>query len=52
MLELTVVDDAKNWQKLKALVLDSVSSKITRRTYNMALDEFMVWYRLGACQRL
>jgi integrase len=46
MLELTVVDDAKNWQKLKALVLDSVSSKITRSIYNAALDEFMVWYGL------
>jgi integrase len=30
---------------LKALVLDSVSSPITRRVYNMALDEFIEWYR-------
>ena len=25
-------------------MLDSVSSRITRRVYNMALDEFIVWY--------
>src|SRR5712692_11574502 len=33
------------WHRLKALVLDSVSSPITRRVYNMALDEFIEWYR-------
>ena len=33
------------WQKLKTLVLDSVSSPITKRVYNMALDEFMVWFQ-------
>src|SRR5437868_3607346 len=33
------------WQRLKALVLDSVSSPITRRVYNMALDEFIDWFR-------
>jgi len=33
------------WQRLKALVLDSVSSPIARRVYNMALDEFIEWYR-------
>ena len=27
-------------------MLDSVSSPITRRVYNMALDEFMVWFYL------
>jgi site-specific recombinase XerD len=31
---------------LKTLVLDSVSSPITRRVYNMALDEFIGWYKL------
>ena len=30
---------------LKALVLDSVSSPITKRVYNMALDEFLVWFQ-------
>ena len=29
---------------MKALVLDSVSSPITKRVYNMALDEFFSWY--------
>ena len=46
MLELTVVDNLKKWQKLKTLVLDSVSSPITRGIYNMALDEFVVWYAI------
>src|SRR5207248_7017569 len=31
--------------KLKALVLDSVSSPITKRVYNMALDEFLLWFQ-------
>src|SRR4029450_10498369 len=43
---LVVAPKAADWYKLKALVLDSVSSPITRRVYNMALDEFMVWFRL------
>jgi len=29
---------------MKSLVLDSVSSPITKRVYNMALDEFFGWY--------
>ena len=33
------------WQKLKTLVLDSVSSPITNCVYNMALDEFMIWFQ-------
>src|ERR1019366_644114 len=32
-------------QKLKALVLDSVSSPITKRVYNMALEEFYAWFQ-------
>jgi hypothetical protein len=35
------------WQRLKALVLDSVSSQITKRVYNMALNEFFVWFSQG-----
>src|SRR5271154_5746135 len=31
------------WQKLKALGLDSVSSPITKRVYNLGLDEFFAW---------
>src|SRR5258708_12825350 len=45
MTELIVVEKLEQWQKLKALVLDSVSSPITRRVYNMAVDEFIAWYR-------
>ncbi len=41
MNELMVVEKIAEWQRLKALVLDSVSSSISRRVYNMALDEFM-----------
>ena len=47
MNELIVVEKIAEWQRLTALVLDSVSSPITRRVYNMALDEFIAWYRLG-----
>src|SRR6266851_3863069 len=46
MTELIVVEKIAEWQRLKALVLDSVSSPITRRIYSMALDEFMAWFRL------
>jgi hypothetical protein len=45
MTELIVVEKIAEWQRLKALVLDSVSSPITRRVYSMALDEFNEWYR-------
>ena len=46
MNDLVLATKAADWYKLKALVLDSVSSPITRRVYNMALDEFMVWFHL------
>jgi site-specific recombinase XerD len=46
MNDLVLAAKAADWYKLKALVLDSVSSPITRRVYNMALDEFMVWFHL------
>jgi site-specific recombinase XerD len=45
MNDLVVAEKIAQWQKLKALVLDSVSSPITKRVYNMALDEFMAWFR-------
>ena len=32
------------WEKLKTLVLHSVSSPITKRAYNMALGEFLAWF--------
>ena len=44
MTELVVADKASEWRKLKALVLDSVSSPITKRVYNLGLDEFISWY--------
>ena len=44
MNELVVADRATEWLRLKALVLDSVSSPITRRLYNLGLDEFIAWY--------
>jgi hypothetical protein len=40
MNELMVVDRASEWRRLKALVL-SVCSPITRRVYNLGLDEFI-----------
>ncbi len=46
--QLIVVQKIAGWEKLKALVLDSVTSPITKRVYNMALDEFMEWYRQEA----
>src|SRR5439155_21094000 len=45
MNELIAVKKLAEWDRLKALVLDSVSSPITRRVYNMALNEFMVWFQ-------
>ena len=45
MNDLVVVEKIAQWQRLKALVLDSVSSPITRRVYSMALDEFLTWFR-------
>jgi hypothetical protein len=41
MNELIVADRASEWSRLKSLVLDSVSSAITRRVYNFGLDEFI-----------
>src|SRR5687768_14321945 len=41
---LAVTRTGEDWNRLKALVLDSVSSPITRRVYNLALDEFINWY--------
>jgi integrase len=44
MTELIAVRQVDQWSRLKALVLDSVSSPITRRVYNLGLDEFFAWY--------
>ena len=40
MTDLIVVPQATEWHRLKRLVLGSVSSPITRRVYNLGLDEF------------
>src|SRR5271169_2282268 len=45
MTDLIAVQKIAGWEKLKTLVLDSVSSPITKRVYNMALDEFMGWFQ-------
>src|SRR5438477_12023427 len=45
MTDLIAVQRIAGWEKLKTLVLDSVSSPITKRVYNMALDEFMNWFQ-------
>jgi site-specific recombinase XerD len=51
MNELVLANRAADWHRLKSLVLDSVSSPITRRVYNLGLNEFTAWYvqepRLG-----
>jgi hypothetical protein len=44
MTDLILSDRAAEWRRLKSLVLDSVSSPITRRVYNLGLDEFFAWY--------
>src|SRR5271157_130527 len=44
MNELTLANRASDWHRLKTLVLDSVSSPITKRVYNPGLDEFFAWY--------
>src|SRR5215469_12907365 len=41
---LAVVNKGADWRRLKSLVLDSVSSPITKRVYNLGLDEFFAWY--------
>src|SRR5208283_2426429 len=43
MNDLIVVPQTSHWQKLKSQVLDSVSSPITKRVYNLGLDEFFAW---------
>jgi hypothetical protein len=45
MNDLIAVEKIAQWQKLKMLVLDSVSSPITKRVYNMALVEFYGWFQ-------
>jgi hypothetical protein len=44
MNEIALANRAADGRRLKALVLDSVSSPITKRVYNLGLDEFFAWY--------
>jgi site-specific recombinase XerD len=46
MNELALANKAAEWRRLKTLVLDSVSSPITKRVYNLGLNEFFAWYGL------
>src|ERR1019366_2676466 len=46
MTDSIVVPYSNQWLRLKSLVLDSVSSPITKRVYNLGLDEFFAWYGL------
>jgi hypothetical protein len=49
MNELVLANRAADWRRLKMLVLDSVSSLIARRVYNLGLDEF---FRPGGAAQL
>src|SRR5215471_2169242 len=44
MNELVPAKRVADWRRLKMLVLDSVSSPITKRVYNLGLDEFFTWF--------
>jgi hypothetical protein len=44
MNELMVPERVTHWHRLKALVLDSVSSPITRRVFSLGLDKFIAWF--------
>jgi hypothetical protein len=46
MNDLVLANRSADWRRLKALVLDSVSSPITRRVCNLALDKFIEWFGL------
>jgi hypothetical protein len=52
MNDLMLAGRAAQWRRLKMLVLNSVSSPITRRVYNLALDEFFAWFELERCSGL
>src|ERR1700680_3097931 len=44
MNEMVLANRAAGCGRLKRLVWDSVSSPITKRVYNLGLDEFFEWY--------
>ena len=43
MNDLIAVKRLAEWQRMKALVLDSVSSPITRRVYGANISSFTIW---------
>lgn len=43
MNDLIVVPQMNQWRRVKALVLDSVSSPVTKHVCNLGLDEFFAW---------
>src|ERR1700737_4149771 len=44
MNEMVLANRAGDCRRLKMLVLDSVSSPITKRVYNLGLDDFFEWF--------
>jgi integrase/recombinase XerD len=44
MNAMIVAPRTTDWHRLKSLVLDSVPSPITKRVYNLGLDEFFEWF--------
>jgi integrase/recombinase XerD len=44
MNAMIVAPRTTDWHRLKSLVLDSVSSPITKRVYSLGLDEFFEWF--------
>lgn len=51
MNDLVLANRSGDWHRFKSLVLDSMSSPITRRVYNLALDEFIAWFGLHKSER-
>lgn len=41
---IVIPDQPTPWRRLKSLVLDTVSSPITKRVYSRGLDDFFAWY--------
>ena len=44
MNEIAIANRAAGWPRLMARVLDSVSSPIAKRVYNLGLDEFFACF--------
>ena len=49
---LAVVPQEDRWEKIKSLVLDSVTSPHSRRAYSKALDDLNEWGRLNGSPQL